>query len=225
MKVHSVSRRTLTIFAAVWIILLACRVTDGLVAQGGTPATATPTTRPRPTFTLAARLLETPTDIPPPPSPTRPPPPTPRPPTRVPPTVKPAATAPPPPTPDPDAGYYYKRIFKGCAVAPNTRIEGTVTENGTLRNGVRVRISFEENGPPDTPLADFVTGVDPSDPNHIPCPSCEGKYRLSPAEGGRIDGNWWVFVVDGSGNPMSKSTFIHTQDGPGCNTATLDFAH
>jgi len=206
-----------------WIGLLACRVTD-LIAQGGATATIT-ATRPRPTFTLSARLLEQPTDIPTPaPSSTRPPPPTPRPPTRIPTAAKPAPTNPPPPTPDPDAGFYYKRVLKGCVTAPNTRIEGIVTENGNLKNGVKVRISFSENGPADTPLPDFVTGIDPVDPKHN-CPECQGKYRLSPSEGSRLDGNWWVHVVDDNGNPISRSTFIHTQDGPGCNTATIDFVH
>jgi hypothetical protein len=198
-------------------------VTD-IIAQGGATATTT-ATRPRPTFTLSARLIEIPTDIPPPtplPLPTRPPPPTLRPATRAP-TPRPATAAPPPPTPDPDAGFYYKRIFKGCVAAPNTRIEGVVTENGSLKNGVKVRISFSENGPAEI-LPDFITGVDPADPNHI-CPECRGKYRLSPAEGKPVDGNWWVHVVDDGGTPMSKSTFIHTQDGPGCNTATIDFVH
>lgn len=207
----------------IWVSLLACRVTD-LVAQGGATVTVT-STRPRPTFTLAARLLETPTDIPPPPPPssTRPPPPTPRPPTRIPTAAKPAPTNPPAPTPDPDAGFYYKRRNVQCVSAPNTRIEGTVFEGGTPRNGVKVRISFSENGPAEI-MPDFVTGVDPADPNHI-CPECRGKYRLSPSEGAKVDGNWWVHVVDDNGNPLSKSTFIHTQDGPGCNTATIDFVH
>lgn len=110
-----------------------------------------------------------------------------------------------------------------CVVASNTRIEGIVTENGAPKNGVRVRISFSENGPAEI-MPDFITGIDPADPNHK-CPECAGKYRLSPSEGAQVDGNWWVHVVDDGGNLLSKSTFFHTQDGPGCNTATIDFVH
>ena len=86
-----------------------------------------------------------------------------------------------------------------------------------------MRISFSENGPAEI-MPDFITGVDPPDPNHV-CPECRGKYRLSPSEGKQVDGNWWVHVVDEGGTPLSKSTFIHTQDGPGCNTATIDYVH
>lgn len=207
----------------IWLALLACRVTD-LIAQGGATVTLT-ATRPRPTFTLSAHLIEIPTDTPPPPPPpssTRPPPPTPRPATRAP-TPRPVTAAPPPPTPDPDAGFYYKRRNFQCVSAPNTRIEGTITENGAPKNGVRVRISFSENGPAEI-MPDFITGVDPADPNHV-CPECRGKYRLSPSEGSKVDGNWWVHVVDDAGTLLSRSTFIHTQDGPGCNTATIDFVH
>ena len=216
------STSTILAIAVLVLLGLACRVTD-VIAQNPGVATNTPT-RARPTFTRVAVAIEEPTNPPPPPSPpTRPPPPTPRPATRAP-TPRPATAAPPPPTPDPDAGFYYKRIFKGCVAASNTRVEGTVTENGNLKNGAKVRMSFSENGPADTPLPDFVTGTDPADPNRN-CPECRGKYRLSPSEGSLIDGNWWVHVVDDSGNPMSRSTFIHTQDGPGCNTATIDFVH
>jgi hypothetical protein len=210
--------------ALIWLAMLACRSSDVFLARGGT-ATLTPT-RPRPTFTLSAIIVpEEPTN-PPPPTVPPPRPPTSRPaPVRIPPTAtKPPAPTTVPPTPDPDAGFYYRRVFKGCAAASNTRIEGTVIDGGTPRSGVKVRLSFEENGPADTPLPDFLTGTDPADPKH-PCPACQGKYRLSPSEGSLQDGNWWVYVVDDSGNPLSKSVFIHTQDGPGCNTATVDFVH
>jgi hypothetical protein len=129
-----------------------------------------------------------------------------------------------PPTPDPDAGWYYKRVFKGCSTStsPNTRIEGTVYENGVKKNNVTVRLSHGEHLEPLIP--DFVTGVDPTDPNHI-APERQGMYRLSPAEGGYMDGNWWVFVIDNNGNPLSKGQWIKTHDGPGCNIAIVDFVH
>ena len=202
-----------------WIGLLACRVTD-VIAQVG--ATVTPTaTRPRPTFTLSARLIEIPTDIPPPSS-TRPPSPTPRPPTRIPTATKPAPTLPPPPTPDPYAGYYYKPVNKGCVTAPNTRIQGTVIENGSKKNGVKVRVGLFEGGDP--VIDDFITGIDPSDYKHID-PSLQGQYRLGLFEGQQNAGNWWVFILDDGGSRISPGVYVITQDGGGCTTATIDFVH
>lgn len=219
--------RIIALIALIWLAILACRTADVFVARGGATPTIAPT-RPRPTFTVSAQLVQEEPTNPPPPTIPPPKPPTSRPaPIRIAPTAtKPAAPPPAPPTPDPDAGFYYRRVFKGCvaASAPNTRIEGTIIDNGSPRNGVRVRLSFEENGPADTPLADFKTGTDPTDPNHV-CPECRGKYRLSPSEGSYADGNWWVYVVDDGGNPLSKSIYVHTQDGPGCNIATIDFVH
>lgn len=95
-------------------------------------------------------------------------------------------------------------------------------ENGLPKNGVRVRVSIAEHGNP--VIDDFITGTDPTDHKHI-CPECQGKYRLGIAEGQRIGGNWWVFIVDGGGNPQSPGVYVKTHDGPGCNTATVDFRH
>jgi hypothetical protein len=140
----------------------------------------------------------------------------------VPAPVKTATPAPPPPTPDPYAGYYYKPVNKGCVTAPNTRIQGTVYENGQKKNGVTVRVSDREGGGPS--ISDFVTGTDPSDYKHIN-PSLQGQYRLALYEGQQNAGNWWVFIVDEGGNLLSPGVLVTTQDGPGCNTATIDFVH
>jgi hypothetical protein len=205
---------------------LACRTAQVVAEAGATPTRTATRTPLRPTFTPAPPTLP----------PTEPPPPTPVPvtptraptvrpvPTRIPTPAKSPTPPPPPPTPNPDAGWYYRRVFKGCVDAPNTRIEGTVYENGLKKNGVIVRLSDSDQGPPFPGLNDFITGTDPADYKHQ-CPECQGQYRLSPAEGQRVNGNWWVFVIDASGNPLSKGYFIHTQDGPGCNTATVDFVH
>lgn len=205
--------------------LLACRVSDVFIAQGSTPTTRTPT-RPRPTFTLYAQVVEqeTPTSPPPPTIPPPPPPrpPTARPPTRVPTPARSPTPAPLPPTPDPYAGYYYKPVNKGCVTAGNTRIQGTVIENGGKKNGVRVRVSLSEGGDP--VIDDFITGVDPADYKHID-PSLQGQYRLGLFEGQQNAGNWWVFILDAGGNRISPGVYVNTQDGGGCNTATIDFVH
>jgi len=220
-----------------WLIVLGCRTGD-LIAQDFPTATrtitVTRTATMRPTFTPAPPT-DVPTDTPPPPLisdqplptaplivPTRVP--TSRPVTRAPTAYHSPVPPPPSATPDLFGGYYYRPVNKGCVDAPNTRIQGTVTDGGVLKNGVRVRVSDSDGGGDTNGFGDFVSGTDPSDPHHN-CPECAGKYRISPSEGSRVDGNWWVFVIDNAGNPLSKGTFIHTQDGPGCNTATIDFVH
>ena len=207
-----------------WFVILGCHTTD-LIARVNPTATATAAPTVRPTFTRVPPTQPPPPTIAPPP-PTVPPTraPTLRPPPTRAPTPKPAAPTPVPPTPDLYGGYYYRPVFKGCVTAPDTRILGTVYDNGAKKNGVIVRLSESDGGPKFPDLDDFVTGTDPSDYKHI-CLACEGMYRLSPAEGQMVNGNWWVFVVDSGGSPLSKGYFIHTQDGPGCNSATVDFVH
>ena len=204
------------------LTILGCQV-GNLIARANPTATKTAAPTVRATFTR----------VPPtqPPSPTLAPTPLP-PPTARPtatrtrtPVPKPAVPPPPPPpsaTPDLFGGYYYRPVFKGCVAAPNTRIEGTVTDNGVKKNGVIVRLSHAEHAEP--LINDFVTGTDPSDYKHK-APEWEGRYRLGIAEGQRIDGNWWVFIIDENGNPLSKGYYIKTHDDPGCNTATVDFVH
>ena len=220
-----------------WLLVLSCRTSDFLAQNIPPTATKTRTVTRiatvRPTFTPAPPT-PVPTDTPPPPVlneplptarlivPTRAP--TARPVTRAPTPYRSPIPPPPSATPDLFGGFYYRPVNKGCVDATNTRIQGTVTENGVPKNGVRIRVSDSDGGGDTNGFGDFVTGTDPSDPHHD-CPQCAGKYRISPSEGSRVDGNWWVFVIDNAGNPLSKGTFIHTQDGPGCNTATIDFVH
>ena len=205
-----------------WFVILGCHTTD-LIARVNPTATATAVVTVRPTFTRVPPTQPPPPTIAPPP-PTVPPTraPTLRPPPTRAPTPRPAAPTPVPPTPDLYGGYYYRPVDKGCVTAPNTRIEGTVYDNGIKKNGVILRVSYAEYGEPS--INDFVTGTDPSDYKHI-APEWEGRYRLGLYEGQQIDANWWVFVVDGSGNPQSKGFYVKTHDGPGCNTATVDFVH
>jgi hypothetical protein len=227
MKPFAHVHKLILLAALGWLVILGCQTTD-LVARVNPGATNTTAPTVRATFTRVP-----PTEPPPPPppptaipppvvQPTRPP--TPRPtPTRVP-TPKPAAPTPVPPTPDLFGGFYYRPVNKGCSssASPNTRIEGTVYDGGIKKNGVTIRLSHGEHL--DRLLPDFITGVDPNDPNHR-APEREGMYRLSPAEGGYMEGNWWVFIIDSNGNPQSKGQYIKTHDGPGCNIAIVDFVH
>lgn len=207
------------------LVILGCQ-TGNLIARANPTVTKTAAPTVRATFTRVPPTQPPPPIIAPPPTPL--PPPTARPTatrTRTP-IPKPAApvVAPPSATPDLFGGYYYRPVFKGCSTStsPNTRIEGTVYENGVKKNGVRVRLSHGEHLDPLIP--DFVTGVNPNDHKHI-APEREGMYRLSPAEGGYMDGNWWVFVIAPDGTPLSKGQYIKTHGGPGCNIAIVDFVH
>ncbi|MBI5651450.1 MAG: hypothetical protein HZC40_13560 [Chloroflexi bacterium] len=217
------ARRLIIAGLFVWLALLSCRTTTLFARAEPTEPPPEPTTRP--TFTRVPPTAP-PTQAPPP---TNPPPPTTRPPTarptvrpaptRVPPTPVPAAPA---PTVDPYPGFYYKPKPAVCVASGNTRIQGTVTDQGVPRNGVIVRVSYEQNGPPI--INDSVTGTDPRDHMHTD-PTLQGKYQLGIKEGEQFDGNWWVFIVDSSGNALSPGVHVKTHDGPGCNTATVDFAH
>lgn len=129
---------------------------------------------------------------------------------------------PPPPTADPYQGFYYRILRNTCTTAGNTRIEGMVYNNGTPQNGVTVRVSYAKGGPP--VINDFVTGTDPTDYKHVD-PSLQGKYRPGLYEGQQNAGNWFVFIINSSSEPQSPSAFVNTHDGPGCNTATVDFGH
>jgi len=208
-----------------WVAILSCQSFDVFARAEPTP-TELP---PRPTFTrLAPTALPT---APPPPPPTLRPTALPRTPTRVP-TARPAPTrtpipvpptpVPPTATPDPDAGYYYRVVKISCVTSDNTRIEGTVTDNKSPRNGVIIRVSGSPFGP--KAVNDAETGLNPADNNRAD-PKFQGKYRLGLAEGMRIDGNWFVFVVNAAGEPMSRNANVQTSGMGSCNTATIDFAH
>jgi len=218
------SARLIVLGCVFWLVVLGCRTSD-FVAQANPTAARTATRTVRPTFTLAPPTQPPPPDTLPPPPPAAPSIVPTRPPTARPVPTRPPASptpAPPPPTPDPYAGFYYKPTKKICVTAPNTRIEGTVYDRGVSRNGIRVRVSDREGGDPS--IDDFITGTDPSDYKHID-PALQGKYRLALYEGLRNAGNWWVFIIDDSGNLLSPGVLITTQDGGGCNTATVDFSH
>lgn len=227
--------RWLVALGVIWFILLGCR-TANLIAQAQPTFTRTVTrtvtrTPPRPTFTpvpptvpLPPAFALSPTLALPPtlaaPVPTRAP--TPRiVPTRTP-VPRPAAPVPPPPTADLYQGYYYRVLKNTCVSDSNTRAEGTVYNNGVPQNGVTVRIANGNGGDP--VIDDFITGMDPSDYKHHD-PSLQGKYRLGIAEGQRIDGNWWVFIIDSTGQQISVGAYFKTFDAPGCNKAIIDFAH
>ena len=214
--------RWLAFGGIVWLILLGCRTAQFVAKAGATPTRAATRTLPRPTFT----------PVPPTLPPTQPPPPTPKPaaPTRAPaprpaPTSIPTATVPPPPPPtaDPYQGYFYRVSENTCVSSPgpNTVIVGTVYERGVKANGLTVRVAAVPSGPS---IIDFVTGVDPYDPNHKD-PSLQGQYRLGLAEGGYLEGNWSVFIVNTLGDQMSPNASVHTDAKSGCNIATVNFSH
>ncbi len=218
--------------ATMGLIVLGCRTGDVLAQRAATPTRPATRIIPRPTFTAEPPTLE----LPPTPAPaptralivaTRAP--TPRPaPTRVPTARQPAPTAaaptpiPPPPTDDPNAGFYYRITRNVCGRGENTRIQGSVQGEGAPLDGIRVRVSFELNGPP--VINDSITGVDPVDPKHHD-PSLTGHYRLGLYEGQLKGGSWFVFIVGDGGDALSAGAYVQTTEGPGCNTAMVDFAH
>ncbi len=208
-----------------WLAVLGCRTTEFMAQAAPTPTRTAARATVRPTFTRvpptrppSPTLVIVPTS--PPKAPTRTP--TRRPPATARPAVVVQPTPAPPPTADPYQGYYFKVESNTCTTAPNTRIEGTVTVNGALQDGIRVRVSHAHGSGPS--VDDSITGTDPRDHKHY-APEFHGKYRLGLFEGQQNAGNWWVFVVNSNGDPLSPGAFVNTHDGPGCNTATVNFAH
>ncbi|HIQ06757.1 MAG TPA: hypothetical protein EYH31_13945 [Anaerolineae bacterium] len=141
--------------------------------------------------------------------PTPPPTPTPRPPT---------PTPIPQPTPTPRPQYVYNRaLLQRCD--PNagiTYIEGTVYDAASRpTNGIKVVFSYAPDGPI---VADYITGTDPGKP---------GRYTHILQWDGPRAGDWYVWVVDGSGRRISEIAHVHTDGtaGPGkCQQAIIDFA-
>ena len=232
----SPAKSLLVSLSVFWIAALGCHTADLVARIEPTPAIS-PTRTVRPTFTIVPVVQAAPNVAYPPPQA----PPIVVPPTSLPtavatraPTARPAPTRtrtpvpapaappPPPPTADPQAGHFYRYIIRGCVQGDNTRIQGLVTDNGVPTNGITVRLSYEVGGP--AVVDDFVTGTDPSDKNHHDA-AFAGKYRLSPAEGARNKGDWFVFIVSSTGDAETMGAYIHTDDVAGCNTATVDFVH
>ncbi len=206
--------RHYTLIGFIILLSLACRTTDLFATNRGEPAIESAAARP--TFTPAAKIATptaTRTATRPRATATRQPP--------APPTVIPAPTLPPQPPPTPQ-GPYYRITGNSCATGPNTRIIGTVIENGNKVNGVRVRLSGAAPGPP--AIDDSITGKDPTDPRRVDA-AIAGQYRLAPAEGQQREGNWFVFIVNDNGDVISGIANVQTSKGPGCNIGTVDFAH
>jgi hypothetical protein len=140
-------------------------------------------------------------------------------PTRPPaPTPVPQPTAPPPPA---VSSYKFNiALVQRCDRQPaGNWVEGTVYIGGQPANGERVVFSYAPDGPPVTQPT--ITGPHPGYDNWNP-----GFYsHIINAPGvGPQPGNWFVWVVDPSGNRISEiANWQSTGPGEGCNAAVVDF--
>ena len=142
----------------------------------------------------------------------------------------PAATPRPRPTPTPAAPaptprplyVYNKVLLQRCEHnAGTTAIEGTVYQNHTPFNGARVVFSYAPDGPwvPEEPM---ISGP------HTGYPGWNtGFYSHIVQQGGPREGDWYVWIVDDSGNRISEmSPRVHTDatasEGK-CQKAIVDF--
>lgn len=194
------------------------------------PATTVPV-RPRTAAPPLPSPLPPPTDVPPP---TAAPPPTNTPaPTDTPvPTNTPTPTATWTPTPTntftptripTHCPQEYCIIMQRCQPGENTRAVGTVYEMDRPKNGVRIRVSYAQGGPPVIP--DFISGNDPNNPN-VADPLHPGYYQLGLLEGGALAGNWWVFVVNDRDEVISEARYFNTQGqttATSCQVGITDF--
>jgi hypothetical protein len=104
----------------------------------------------------------------------------------------------------------------------NTRIVGTVYDRGDKVNGLRIRVSAVPGGPP--AIDDVISGTYHHDPKRVDS-AIQGQYTLALYEGQQKSGNWFVFIINNTGDVLSEMGNVQTTEGPGCNIATIDFAH
>lgn len=227
-------------------------VAQALLTQQPTESLATDTRVPvRPARTAVPATAEI-SAPPPPPQPTSTPPPTETPlptntnaPTQTPlptstntPTQTPTLTETPLPTPTATftptqtftptrvpthCAQQYCVIMQRCEPGENTRAVGTIYENDHPKNGVHIRVSYAFGGPPVIP--DFISGNDPQNPSSVD-PQHPGYYQLGLLEGGALDGNWWVFVVEDNGKVVSEGRLFNTQGqttATSCQVGITDF--
>jgi hypothetical protein len=158
-------------------------------------------------------------NIPAPPPPTATPIPQPtQPPAPAQPPPEAQPTAPPPPAQDPNLEFG-RAILQKCE--PNagvTYVEGTTYKGGQPVNGYNVTFSFAPDGPP---VATVVSG---------PHPGYEGWrtgfYSHILQHDGPREGNWFFWIVDGSGKRISAVANVHTDGEAGdgkCQQAVIDF--
>ncbi len=167
--------------------------------------TATPTLTPTPTSTPT--LTATPTN-----PPTAIPSATPRPPTRT-----PAAAAPPTAIPSP---YSYRAVLQSCSHSGGTFIKGKVTSGGQPDEGVRVRVA---TSPDPAAVIEEQIAHNAGDGN--------ASYAFTLRTLGAFDtpSIWYVWVIDGVGNPASDPNFhvttnnLPADDPSSCWLAIVDF--
>ncbi len=193
-----------------------------VVPSGDTPE-PNPSVQPseQPSVQPSETNLPTPTELPGPPTDT----PEPTETFTITPRPSPTQTPTITPTPGPTAcPKDYCVIASSCRPDTNTRAIGTVYDKGGPVNGVRVRVSYADGGPPI--VNDFISGHNPISPQELD-PAHPGYYQIGIAEGQPVDGNWWVFLVDDKGKEISvgrwfKTTAVTT--GNSCQVGVTDFS-
>jgi hypothetical protein len=169
------------------------------------PSSATATLVVPPPPTLAPPTATT--------APTIPPTATSRPPTRT-----PAPTSAAPPTAIP-AAYPY-RANLNCSHSGSTQIKGTVSSGGQPQEGVRVRVATSP---------DAATVVEEQFSRRQPDGSAGYAFVLKVIGAFDPPATWYVWIVDGTGNPLSDPNFhfqtnSYPPDNPqACWLAILDF--
>ena len=147
-----------------------------------------------------------------PPAPTAPPAP---PPTNTP---EPQPTQPPAPTEPPKPQYKFNIVVVSrCERQPaGNWFEGTTYINGQPQNGYKVAFSYEPDGP--------IVATMQSGP-HEGYPGWKtGYYSHIINATGPQAGNWFVWIVDDTGQRISEiGNFQTTGPGEGCNQAVVDF--
>jgi hypothetical protein len=140
-----------------------------------------------------------------------------------PPTTPPQPTAPPqptqPPAPPEPSYEFNKALLQKCA--PNegvTYVEGTTYKNGQPASGYNVAFSYAADGPI---VAQTISGPHQGYPGWR-----TGFYSHILKPDGAREGDWYFWIVDGSGQRISKIAHVHTDGSAGdgkCQQAVIDF--
>ncbi len=138
---------------------------------------------------------------------------TPRPPTRT-----PAPTSAAPPTAIPSA-YAYRAVLN-CSHSGSTQIKGSVSSGGQPQEGVRVRVATSPEA---------ATVVEEQFTRRQPDGSAGYAFVLKAIGAFDPPATWYVWIVDGTGNPLSDPNFHfqtnnYSSDNPlACWLAIVDF--
>jgi hypothetical protein len=124
----------------------------------------------------------------------------------------------PPPAPEPSYEFNKALLQKCSPNAGVTYVEGTTYKNGQPANGYNVAFSYATDGPI---IAQTISGPHQGYPGWR-----TGFYSHIIDSASPREGDWYFWIVDGSGKRISQIAHVHTDGEAGdgtCQQAVIDF--